>query len=129
MVQLSRILSIAVLVVHLMVGCCARDAHGCESKYTCSAVQCDATPEGQCAKCRCDCSHHGPQECQGRKCSLTSPRRQVSGVFNSPLPTPFASLSTAHSSRRASSLCQLSRAMGRHLLAVRLHLANLVLLI
>ncbi len=42
MVRLSHILSIAMLVVHLMVGCCAQDVYGCESKHPCSATHSDA---------------------------------------------------------------------------------------
>ncbi|MHB8863117.1 MAG: hypothetical protein ACYC6N_11975 [Pirellulaceae bacterium] len=129
MARLSRILSIAMLVVHLMVGCCAHDAYGCESKHPCRAIHGDATLEGKCAGCRCDHSHRGPRECQGRNWSLASPRRLVGGSFSSPLQAFSAVFSDAHFSRLATSLHQQSRAMGWHLLPVRLHLANQVLLI
>ena len=129
MVRLSRILSIAMLVVHLLVVCCAHDAHGCESKHPSSATLSDATLEGQCPECRCDHSHHGPRECPGCKCYLASPRRPVGGSFSPPFQASFAVLSNAHFSRLAISLHQQSRATGRHLLPVRLHLANQVLLI
>lgn len=129
MVRLSRILSIAMLVVHLLVVCCAHHAHGCESKHPSSATHSDATLEGQCPECRCDHSHHGPRECQDRKCFLASPRRPVGGSFSPPFQAPFAVLPNAHFSRLAISLHRQSRATGRHLPPVRLHLANQVLLI
>lgn len=129
MVWLSRILSIAMLVVHLMVGCCSYHAHGCEGKHTSSPTHRNATLQRQCSECSCDHSHRGPRECQGRKCPLVSPRRPVGGAFSPPFQASFAVLPKAHVLRLASSLHQQSWATGRLLLSVRLHLANQVLLI
>ena len=129
MVRLCRILVSAMLVVHLMVGCCAHHAHGCESKHTSSATHSDATLEGQCPECRCDHSHTGPRQCQGRKCSLASLRQPVGGSSSPPFAASFAALCRAYFSQLAISLHQQSLATGRQLLPVRLHLANQVLLI
>lgn len=130
MVRLSRILNVAMLVVHLMVGCCAYRAHCCERKHASSATHADATLfEGQCSECRCDPSHQGPHDCQGRKCFRASPRRPVGGPFSPPFQASFAALPNAHSPRLATGLQHQSLATGRLLLPVRLHLANQVLLI
>ena len=129
MARLSRILIIAMLVGHLMVGCCARHAHACERKLPSSATHGDATLEGQCTECGCNHSHHGSRECAGCKCSMASPRRPVAGSFSPKIQTSFAVLTHAHLSRLAIGLQRQSRATGRLLLPVRLHLANQVLLI
>jgi hypothetical protein len=129
MIRFSRTLSIALLVVRLMVGCCTHYVHGCESKHISSATHSGATLEGQCPECGCDHSHHGPGECQRPKCSLASPRRPVGGSFSPPLQASFAGLPHAHLPRQAIGLHQQSRTTGHLLLPVRLHLANQVLLI
>lgn len=129
MIRFSRTLSIVLLVVRLMAGCCTHYAHGCESKHTSSATQNAAILEGQCPESGCDCSHHGPGECQRPKCSLASPRRPLGSSSSPPLQASFAGLPNAYFSRLATSLHQQSRATGRLLLPVRLHLANQVLLI
>jgi len=128
MVRLCRILSIAVLVVNLMVGCCAHDVQGCESKRTSATTYGDTTLQGQCPGCRCNQPHHGPRECQGRKFSF-SPRRFVGRSWSLPLRASLAGLPNADFSRLAVGLHQPFRASGRLLLPVRLHLANQVLLI
>ena len=129
MFHLSRILSSAMLVVQLMVGCCTHPAHGCESKYTSSATHGDATIEGQCPECRCDHSHHGTRERQRRNCSVASPRRPVGGSFSPPFQASVAASPNAHLLRLAIGSHQQSWATGRLLLPVRLHLANQVFLI
>ena len=129
MIRLSRTLSIVLLVVRLMVGCCTHYAHGCESKHTSSATQDAAKLEGQCPECGCDSSHHSPGECQRPKCSMASPRRPAGGSSSPPLQASFAGLPNAHLPRQAIGLHQQSRTTGHLLLPVRLHLANQVLLI
>ena len=55
MAGLSRILSIATLIVHLMVGCCSHHAQGCESKDR-SAATSEPTLDGRCPQCGCESS-------------------------------------------------------------------------
>ncbi len=129
MAESSRILSIAILVVHLVVGCCWSHAQGCESHHPSSPTYGGAIIKGQCPECRCDPSHHGPRECQGRKCSFVAPRRPLSGSSNPQVLLFFAVLPNGQFPRPATGLHLQSPATGRHLLPVRLHLANQILLI
>ena len=130
MARLHCILSIALLVVHLMVGCCcACHAHSCENQHPSATIHDAATLEGKCPECICDHSHHGPLECQGCKCSLALPRRPVGGSFSLKFQVSFAVLSDADFPRPAISLYEQPRASGSLLLSIRLHLANQVLLI
>ena len=127
---LSRILSIGLLVVHLMVCCCYSDhARGCESKLCSSPVHSDAASDEQGPQCGCNHSHHGTQGCQGVKCSLVSPRRTVSRSLIPPFQASFVALPDGQLTRVAIGSQQHSQATGRLLLPVRLHLANQVLLI
>jgi hypothetical protein len=130
MTGLSRILSIATLVVHLMVCCCcSHHAHGCESELCSSPVHSDAASDDQGLLCGCDRSHHGTQGCQGAKCSLVPLRRTVGGSHIRPFQASFAALPDGQLTRVAIVSQQQSQATGRLLLPVRLHLANQVLLI
>ena len=127
---LPRILSIATLVVHLMVGCCccSHHAHDRESNLSSAPVHSDAGPNEQCPRCGCDNSHHGTQGCHGLKCSLASPRRTVSGSLIPPFQASFVALPDGQPTRVAIGSQRHSQATGRLLLPVRLHLANQVLL-
>ncbi len=130
MTQLPCILSIALVVVHLTVGCCcACGADICESEYASSAI-CDAAAlEVICPECLCDRSHQGPLECPGCQCSLALPSRSASGPFSLKLQVSSAVLTAADFSLPAISLHQQSRTTGCLPLPIRLHLANQVLLI
>jgi len=122
----ARILSIAALIVHLMVGCCSHHAQGCESK-DCSAATSEPTPDGRCPQCLCD--HHETEGCQHCKCSLPSPPRTVAG---SALPRSQASITALTDERlfwAGIASRERLRATGHFLMPVRLHLANQVLLI
>ena len=130
MTGLSRILSIATLVVHLMVGCCcSHHAHGCGSELHSSPVHGEAARDEQCPRCGCDHSHHGTQGCQRVKCSLVNPRRTPSGSLVRLFQASFAALPNGQLARAASGSLPHSQASGCLLLPVRLHLANRVLLI
>lgn len=125
----SRILSVGLLVVHLMVCCCSHHAHGCESKLCASPVHSDAATDDQRLQCACDRSHHGTQGCQGAKCSLVSLRRTVGGSHIRPFQVSFPALPDGQLIHLAIGSLQHSQAAGHLLLPVRLHLANRVLLI
>ena len=130
MARLPGILSVALLVAHLMVGCCcACHVHACESDRDFSAIHGTATLDVGCPRCICEHSHHGSLECRGHKCSFISPRRPVGGSFNLKLPASFAVLTDAGFPRMAIGLREQSRTTGYLLLPVRLHLANQILLI
>ncbi len=129
MVRLSRILSVAMLVVHLAVGCCTSHAYDCEIKLTSWATHRDTALHGQCPECRCDNPHHEPRECQHHQRPVTSRRRPTGGSAGPQSSAYLAVLPNGCFPRRALGLCQQSSATGRLLLPVRLHLANQVLLI
>jgi hypothetical protein len=124
----SRILSIATLIVHLMVGCCSHHAQGCESKDR-SAATSDAAPDGLGPQCGCENSHHGTADCQGGKSSLASPRRTVAGSVIPRFQASFAALPDDQRSGVDIGSRERFRATGRLLMPVRLHLANQILLI
>ena len=130
MARLPGILSVALLVAHLMVGCCcACHLHACESDRAFSASQGTANPDDGCPQCICDHSHHGPRKCPGYKCSFVSPPRLVSGSYNLILPASIVLLTDADFPRMAIALHEQSRTTGHVLLPIRLHLANQILLI
>jgi hypothetical protein len=130
MARLSCILSGALLVAHLMVGCCcACQFHGCQNDPVFPAIHGAATIDVGCPRCTCDHSRHGPLECRGHKCFLVSPRRPVGGSFNLKLPASYAVLTDASVPRMAIRLDEQSQATGYLLPPIRLHLANQVLLI
>ena len=133
MAGLFRILIAAALVVHLAVGCCAHHAHGCDGPEDTSPAQCPATPDGHgrdTSGGHADHSHHGPDDCQGAKCSVVALSRPIRDTFSQPseafvvpvLDDEFASLTGILVTHR-------SMPSGRRSLPVRLHLANQVLLI
>lgn len=127
---LSRILSIGLLVVHLMVCCCCSDrARSCAGKPCPSRVQGGAASDKQNPHCGCDHSHHGTPACQGVKCSLVSPRRIVGGSLIRTFQASFVGLPDGQLAHAAIGSLQHSQASGHLLLPVRLHLANHVLLI
>jgi len=126
---LSRILSIGLLVVHLMVCCCSDRARGGEGKPCSSPVHSGAASDKQNPQCGCDHSQHGTPACQGVKCSLVSPRRTVGGSLIRTFQASFAALPDGQLTRVAIVSQQQYQATGRLLLPVRLHLANHVLLI
>lgn len=126
MAGLARILSIATLIVHLVVGCCSHHAQGCESK-DCSAATSEPTPDGRCPQCLCD--HHETEDCQRCKCSLPSPRRAVAGSVLPRSQASIAALTDSGLSGAGIASRERFRATGRLLMPIRLHLANQVLLI
>jgi hypothetical protein len=129
MVWLSHNLSIVLLVVHLVVGCCAHHVRGCETKHTSRVAHGDTTLDRQCPECGCGQSHQGSRDCQNRKCFRTSPRRPLGRPFGPPLLVSAAIMPDAHLTRLATRWQHQSPATGRLLLPVRLYLANQVLLI
>ena len=129
MAKLCRIVTAAILVVHLIVGCCAHHAHACDGHGHSPSARGDATSGGRCPESGGDHSRHGPKDCQGAKCSFVSPSRTVSDSFVPPLQASCARLLDDPASPLGVGSEQHSRATGRLLLPVRLHLANQVLLI
>ena len=129
MARLSCILSIALLVAHLMVGCCACHAHSFEGKHTSSATQSNTTCQGQFSECISDHPQHASRQCHGCRCSLASLRRPVGGPLSLLFKASIAIRSIAHSRRLAINLHKDPCATARLLLPVRFHLANQVLLI
>jgi hypothetical protein len=133
MAGLCRILIAATLVVHLMVGCCAHHAHGCDGMDCSSPAHDHATPDGQCPENGCDHSHHGATNCQGERCTFLSPTVSASQAVSDSLTLSFQTVFMALPDDQLPLVgCgpeQLSLASGRLLLPVRLHLANQVLLI
>jgi hypothetical protein len=133
MAGLCRILIAATLVVHLMVGCCSHHAHACDNKDGPSSAHSDASHDGDCPESGGDDSHHGPQNCQGDRCSFlsrtVSPSQAVSDSFTLPFQTVFVALPDDQLPLVGFGPEPLSLTSGRLLLSVRLHLANQVLLI
>lgn len=134
MAGLWRIVTAALLVTHLMVGCCAHHSHACEAAtHSSSDVDVDASgTHGECFHspgCQADHDQHGPQDCQGDKCSFVF-RGQLANYSFGQLQQAFlAVLPDARPSLGEFRPEQPSLASGRLLLPVRLHLANQVLLI
>lgn len=132
MVLLCRIVTAAIFVVHLTVGCCAHHAHACDGQGQSSPAQEFTTPGGQCQDGRgeqADHTDHGPQDCQGAKCSVVSLGRPVIDLVASPCQASFALLFDDPLSLVSAASEQYFFPTGRLLLPVRLHLANQVLLI
>jgi hypothetical protein len=129
MAWLVRIFTAATFVVHLTVGCCSHHAHGCEGAFGPSSAQDHATYDGQCPENGSDHSHHGPQHCQGEKCSFISPSRTVSDSLSQPFQASVAVLLNDLPLPSGISSGQRFLPMSQHSLPVRLHLANQVLLI
>lgn len=132
MVLLCRIVTAAIFVVHLTVGCCVHHAHACDSQGHSSPADEPATPDDQCPESggsHADHTHHGPQDCQGATCSVIPSNQTVGGLRGQPVQTLVVPLLTDLSSLVGSVSEQHSFGAGRLLLPVRLHLANQVLLI
>jgi hypothetical protein len=73
MANWCRILTAALFVVHLMVGCCAHHAHACHSDHSSSPAQNEATAHDPCAGASgCVKGHapHGLHGCQEVTCSF-----------------------------------------------------------
>ena len=120
-----RILSAVTLVVHLLVGCCAHHAHACDATGL-SALE--GHTRGDCGE-TADHSHHGPDDCQGVKCSFVSSSRPASDSAVFCISAFFTALPDRELSQVGSVHGQFPVASGRLALAVRLHLANQVLLL
>jgi hypothetical protein len=133
--EFYRILTAAMLAIHLMVGCCWHHAHAGDNKDCSSPARNDASHDGdQCPESGDGHSHHGPQNCQGERCSFlapaVSPNQAVGGSLTLSFQTVFMALPDDQLPLVGfGPEQQLSLASGRLLLAVRLHLANQVLLI
>jgi hypothetical protein len=133
--EFYRILTAAMLAVHLMVGCCSHHAHACDNKDRPSLAHSDASHDGdQCPESGDDYSHHGPQNCQGERCSYLAPTVSPNQTVSDSLTLSFQTVFMALPDDQLPLVGfgpeqQLSLAAGRLLLPVRLHLANQVLLI
>ena len=131
---LLRILTAVVFTAHLTVGCCSHHAHACDGQGHLPPAQGTATTHGQCPEspgsaAEADHANHGPQECQGGKCSVASQRATGSNPFPPPSHAFVAPLLDSASSLVGAGSEQHFFSAGRLLLPVRLHLANQVLLI
>jgi hypothetical protein len=129
MARLCRILIAATLVVHLMVGCCSHHAHASDDRDCPRPPHRDRAPDGPCLGHAPDHAHHGPQDCQGEKCSFVSPHRVMSESLVQPFQAFFVALSDDHLPLAGFGPGRPSLASGRLLLPVRLHPANQVLLL
>ena len=135
--KLFHSLSAAILVVHLMVGCCAHHAHDCPQ--TCDARHPAETGDDSGSPCdrhshdeqgQSENHHHAPQECHGVKCLFVRTTNDTTAkAFAQPCQAQVAPLLDD----ALASLGILSEqhffSTGRLLLPVRLHLAKQVLLI
>lgn len=128
MVRLSHIVSIATLVVHLVVGCCAHIARACEGRDAVWAGHYRTLFAGHCPNCSCDPWRRGSEERQDRKYFLAPPRRPMGGFVDSPFQPPCVVCSGTDVSRAGVSLHREFRTTGR-LSPIRLHLVKRVLLI
>jgi hypothetical protein len=133
--EFYRILTAAMLAVHLMVGCCWHHAHACDAKDCSSRAHHDASHDrGQCPESGDGHSHHGPQNCQGERCSYLAPTISLNQTVSNSLTLSFQTVFVALPDDRLPLVGfgpdrQFSLTSGRLLLPVRLHLANQVLLI
>jgi hypothetical protein len=125
-------LSAVILVAHLMLGCCAHHAHGCEDSDHSPIHQEHAAPHNTCPDgCdgQADHSHHGPLDCKGGSCSVVLANRttgQEAGQGAKALVTPLLDDLFSASQVFLVRWCDLS---GGALPPVRLHLVHQVLLI
>ncbi len=130
-------LTAAILVVHLLVGCCAHHAHDC--RQACDARHAQGMGHDAGAPCDGHSSgepgqttdhHHGSDECQGGKCSyLRTANDTLAKAFLQPRLTHVTPILADDSALVGVFSEQPALASGRLLLPVRLHLANQVLLI
>jgi hypothetical protein len=130
-------LSAAILVVHLVVGCCAHHAHDCPQ--TCEARHSEGTGDDAGTPCdghshneqgQTNDHHHGPDECRGVKCSFVRAANDtIAKAILQLCQAQVAPLLDDVSASPGILSEQHFFAAGRLLLPVRLHLANQVLLI
>jgi hypothetical protein len=129
MARLVRVVTAAMLAVHVTVGCCAHHAHACRGEAHSSSFEGGATHDEQCCQSEADHAHHGLGQCQGSQCSFVSSTAPNSNSFapsSLTLVTPL--LDNQYSSVNTDSE-QPFFAVGRLLPSVRLHLMNQILLI
>lgn len=130
MAGLWRIITAALFVAHLMMGCCAHHSHGCEG--TGHSFSDDDATHGD----RCDSrdghsqnGSHAPHGCHGNPCSFVLPC-QLANPSDSQLCQTFVALLVDYgASQLGIASRQRSTPPGRFSPLVRLHLANQVLLI
>jgi hypothetical protein len=125
MARLCRIFSAAILVVHLIVGCCAHHAHACDGQGHLPLAPAAGMPDDPCPTGH---SHHGPQDCQGGTCSFVLPIRMVRSSIRT-LQAPVAQFYDGPCFFAGTSLGQRCFAVNRPLSKVSLYLVNQVLLI
>ena len=126
--RLSRILSIAAMVTHLMVSCC-HCSRQCEDKSCSDLCQGMTAPTEESRGRLCDHSHSELPCCGAVKSPALHPRAKA-GVHLGPRSTTSSGLPPDHDPPGLAFNSQdHSLAGGRLLLPVRLHLANRVLLI
>ena len=135
MSSLLNNLTAAILVVHLVVGCCAHHAHDCPQ--TCDARHSQGMGHDAGAPCDAHSSdepgqttdhHHGTNECQGAKCSyLRTANDTIAKAFLQPRLAHVTPMLADDSALVGVFSEQHTLASGRLLLPVRLHLANQVL--
>ena len=129
-------LSAAILVVHLVVGCCVHHAHDCPQ--TCDAghsegmgdegAPCDGHSHGE--QGQTTDHHHGTDECQGVKCAyVRTANDTIAKVLLQPRLVHVTPVLDEDSVLQGVFSEQHTLNSGRLLLPVRLHLANQVLLI
>jgi hypothetical protein len=126
---LLRILTAAMLAVHVMVGCCAHHAHACDGQAHSSCSEGVATHDGQCPQGGADHGHHGPGHCQGSQCSFVSSTGPNTHSFARPSLAFVTPLRDEQYFSIGANFGQRFFATGRLLPSVRLHLVNQVLLI
>lgn len=126
--RLSRILSIAAMVIHLSVNCC-HCSRQCEDKSCSSPRQGVTAPIEESTGCLCDHSHSELPCCQAAKSPTLHARAKAGGHLGSRSATSSGPPTDGERPGVASSFQGHSLACGRLLLPVRLHLANHVLLI
>lgn len=126
--RLSRILSIAAMAIHLTVSCC-HCSHQCENKSCSAPCQGMTAPAAGSRGCLCDHSDSELPCCRATKSPTLHPRAKTGGQLGPRSTTSSGTPPDCEPSRVASNSQEHSQACGRLLLSVRLHLANLVLLI
>jgi hypothetical protein len=132
MSKLLRILTAAVLTVHLTMGCCLHHAHACESTNCTLPATAASSHDSHCHDSPSndsDHSKHGPQKCKGEKCSFVPPSLTASHSLTQPLQGFVITLIEETTSPKGIVAEQNFFATGRLPLPLRLHLANQVLLI
>jgi len=132
MAAMLRVATAAILVVHLMLGCCVHHAHACDGQAKSLPNQGPAAADRQFPDAfggQADHSHHGPQDCQGGKCHVIASSPTVRDWFGQPAQAFAAAPVCDASSLLSIFVEQRFFPTGRLSLPVRLHLANQVLLV